>query len=225
MGQVGLILSVYAADITTSDPSSTNTWFVPYSGRPGSFTGFYQFAPMAGSNDSLLFVAMFSKLNRLIGVATYVTTQSASSYTLFTAPIRWITGDTPDSAMCNVTILNASASGGLGTTGSTFKLDDVSFSGTSDVATSDVRSVSLSESFPNPVLSGSKITYSLATDGPATLAVFDVTGRQVSVLASGYQTAGTHMAVFDASALPAGVYCYRLATPSQTISKTLQVVR
>lgn len=225
MGQVGLVLSVYAASISTSDPSSTNPTYFPYSGRPASFTGYYQFAPAARSNDSLVFVTVFSKANAIVGTAMFMTTQSANSYTQFTAPTTWITGDMPDSAMCSIMILNASASGGLGTEGSTFKLDDVSFSGTSAVATSDVRSVSLSESFPNPVPAVSKIKYSLAADGPATIAVFDVTGRQVSVLASGYQTAGTHMVVFDASALPAGMYCYRLATPVQTISKMLQVVR
>jgi hypothetical protein len=42
------------------------------------------------------------------------------------------------------------------------------------------------------------------------LRVFDVRGREVSVLANGAFSKGEHVVRFDASGLPGGVYFYRI---------------
>ncbi|MFI5263582.1 MAG: T9SS type A sorting domain-containing protein [Candidatus Kapaibacterium sp.] len=84
---------------------------------------------------------------------------------------------------------------------------------------------SLSESYPNPVSSVSKINYSLTKDDMASLMLFDVTGKEVSMLAGGYQIAGDHTAVFDGSILPAGMYFYRLTTPEGSIGHWLQLIK
>jgi hypothetical protein len=40
--------------------------------------------------------------------------------------------------------------------------------------------------------------------------VYDLTGREVALLADGVQAAGTYRAQFNASALSSGTYLYRL---------------
>ena len=86
-------------------------------------------------------------------------------------------------------------------------------------------SLLLSESFPNPLNSLSKIQYSLPNSGVASLKVYDVTGKQVALLSDGYQVAGNHSVSFDASALPVGTYYYRLTTEGSSIEHMLQVVK
>ncbi|HLT47525.1 MAG TPA: T9SS type A sorting domain-containing protein, partial [Rubricoccaceae bacterium] len=47
------------------------------------------------------------------------------------------------------------------------------------------------------------------------LAVYDVLGREVAVLADGHRDAGTHRATLDASGLAAGTYVYRLTVGNE----------
>jgi len=86
-------------------------------------------------------------------------------------------------------------------------------------------SLTLSESYPNPVNSASKINYSLAKNGMTSLALFDLTGKQIEVFVNGYQSAGDHTAVFDGSTLPAGMYFYRLTTAEGSIGHWLQLIK
>jgi hypothetical protein len=50
---------------------------------------------------------------------------------------------------------------------------------------------------PNPSRRGCQIAWSLARAGEAGLEIFDVTGRRVGVLQSGFATAGAHVASWD----------------------------
>lgn len=226
-GQV-LNLSTLPASVYTWNNATFNPLF-PYTGRPGSFTGYYKFSPIAGSNDTLLFAANFTKYNvnsgstDVIGFGESKISASAGTYTQFTVPIQWSSSDLTDSANCTITTQRSP--NGIGTTGTTFEVDDISFGAEGDVAANVTPTLSLSESVPNPVRTGSKIKYSLAHDGAATLTLFDVTGREIAVLASGYQTAGNHMAIFDGSSLPAGIYYYRLATGDGSAGRCLQVIK
>ncbi|MFI5263821.1 MAG: T9SS type A sorting domain-containing protein, partial [Candidatus Kapaibacterium sp.] len=97
--------------------------------------------------------------------------------------------------------------------------------GGASVGNTTTNSISLSECYPNPVSSTSKINYSLANDGVATLALFDLTGKQIASLAGGNQIAGDHTASFDGSALPAGMYFYRLTTAEGSIGHWLQLIK
>jgi hypothetical protein len=69
---------------------------------------------------------------------------------------------------------------------------------------------------PNPVLTGTQVSYALERAGLASLDVYDATGRLVRNLASGTHKAGTYTAVWDAKditgkSVPAGVYYVRLS--------------
>ena len=81
------------------------------------------------------------------------------------------------------------------------------------------------EAYPNPLRDRTRFTFSLAQDADVRLAVYDVQGREVAVLADGRLAAGAHEATFEAGALPAGVYLWRLSTGDRTETGRLTVVR
>jgi hypothetical protein len=81
------------------------------------------------------------------------------------------------------------------------------------------------ENYPNPFSSVTTISYSLAQPAEAALSVFDLLGRQIRVLASGTQPAGTYEVTFDAAGLPSGVYLYRLEAGNFVETRRMVVVR
>lgn len=83
----------------------------------------------------------------------------------------------------------------------------------------------LSSAYPNPFNGRLRVSFSLAQSGPASLRAFDLTGREVGVLAGGRQAAGEHRAAWDAGSLPSGVYILRLASASRTRTTKVVLVR
>ncbi len=69
--------------------------------------------------------------------------------------------------------------------------------------------------FPNPFASSLTVAFVLAQPSEVRLAVYDVLGRTVGVLAEGWRPAGEHTARLPAGPLPAGVYVVRLAAGPQ----------
>jgi hypothetical protein len=66
--------------------------------------------------------------------------------------------------------------------------------------------------YPNPFNATVRLDYSIATAGPVTLTIYDVTGREVSTLTSGIKSAGHHSISWTADNLPSGIYLARLST-------------
>lgn len=83
----------------------------------------------------------------------------------------------------------------------------------------------LDQNYPNPFNPATQIRYAVPQAGPVQLAVYDALGRQVALLADGVQAAGTHQVTFDASALPSGVYVYRLTTGVRTLTRPMVLLR
>ena len=65
--------------------------------------------------------------------------------------------------------------------------------------------------YPNPFNVNAEIRYSIAKAGEVNLTVFDVQGREVVVLESGYQQPGNHSFIWKAENIPSGIYFVRLA--------------
>jgi len=64
--------------------------------------------------------------------------------------------------------------------------------------------------YPNPFNASTIIEYRLPQSLHVTLTVYDMLGREVTLLVNDDMEAGVHEARFDASALSSGVYFYRL---------------
>ena len=81
--------------------------------------------------------------------------------------------------------------------------------------------------YPNPVLDAARTTVPLrlAEAADVRLAVHDVLGREIAVLHDGPLAAGEHALLFDAAALPSGVYLVRASTGAHRATERFTVVR
>ena len=74
----------------------------------------------------------------------------------------------------------------------------------------ELAGLTLEQNYPNPFAASTTVRYGLDRTQRVRLAVYDVLGREVALLAEGVRSQGTHRVVFDAGALPSGVYLFRL---------------
>lgn len=106
--------------------------------------------------------------------------------------------------------------------------------GSPDSALVDVRptdaaratSLQLLQSFPNPSSEGAMLRFAVPVTGMTTLRVYDIQGRLVRTLASGFLRGGPRDARWDGrdtagSRVKAGVYLYRLDSASGSLSRKL----
>ncbi len=82
---------------------------------------------------------------------------------------------------------------------------------------------------PNPTGAQVQIDYSLATAATASLAVYDVSGRKVSTLVSGFAAAGPNRARWEARddlgrRVPAGMYFVRLSAAGRALVRSIVVL-
>jgi hypothetical protein len=83
----------------------------------------------------------------------------------------------------------------------------------------------LSQNYPNPFNPTTNVAYAIAKAGEVRLIVYNLLGQQVAVLADGVQTAGEHVAPFDARGLSSGVYYCRLQAGENTATMKMLLVR
>jgi photosystem II stability/assembly factor-like uncharacterized protein len=73
-----------------------------------------------------------------------------------------------------------------------------------------VSSYSLSQNYPNPFNPTTVISYQLPVVSIVRLVIYDMLGREVSILVNDKKDAGVHEVKFDGSNLACGVYFYRM---------------
>ena len=83
----------------------------------------------------------------------------------------------------------------------------------------------LEQNYPNPFNPSTTIEFSLDKAQRVTLAVYDMLGREVSVLMDGVRPAARYSVSFDASGLASGTYLYVLRTEEQVAVKTMLLIR
>lgn len=78
---------------------------------------------------------------------------------------------------------------------------------------------------PNPFNPTTTVSFELRDEGMVNLAVYDATGRIIEKLSEGFYPAGTHQFVWDASAMPSGVYFARLKAGNSVQTQKLLLVK
>jgi hypothetical protein len=83
----------------------------------------------------------------------------------------------------------------------------------------------LHQNYPNPFNPSTTIKYELPKSTVVRLSVYDMLGREVSVLVDERRDTGVHEVNFEASRLSSGVYFYRLQAGDFTQTKRLLLLR
>ncbi|MCC6550724.1 MAG: T9SS type A sorting domain-containing protein, partial [Ignavibacteriaceae bacterium] len=83
----------------------------------------------------------------------------------------------------------------------------------------------LEQNYPNPFNPETNIHYALTLSGNMKLAVYDILGREVKVLASGYNAAGEYNIKFNAAELPSGMYICRLRSEQETATIKMMYIK
>ena len=70
----------------------------------------------------------------------------------------------------------------------------------------------LGDAWPNPFNPVTTLSFTMAETGMASMTVYNLAGAQVATLWDGLAERGLHEVIFDAAALPSGIYLYSLST-------------
>jgi len=87
------------------------------------------------------------------------------------------------------------------------------------------RAFALNQNYPNPFNPTTVISYQLSTSSPVEMRVFDMLGREVSVLVNAMQGPGTYNVTFDASGLATGMYMYQLKAGSEVSVRKMLLLK
>ncbi len=85
--------------------------------------------------------------------------------------------------------------------------------------------VALEQNFPNPFAGRTTIAYSLPAAARARIEIRDFRGALVGVIAEGAHTAGSHMAVWNAARVPAGVYFCQLLANGTAVRRRMMLLQ
>lgn len=84
----------------------------------------------------------------------------------------------------------------------------------------------LRQNYPNPFNPMTTISYTIPATLPVTLKIYDTLGKVVQTIVNQKQTIGRHIVSFNASALPSGIYFYKLqAGDVLTDTKKMMVIK
>jgi hypothetical protein len=83
----------------------------------------------------------------------------------------------------------------------------------------------LAQNYPNPFNPSTTIKFELPRASRVALTVYDVLGRQVSVLVNERRNAGVYEVKFDGSELASGVYFYRIQAGDYVATKKLVLMK
>ena len=97
--------------------------------------------------------------------------------------------------------------------------------GTGEIQASPPVQCRLLQNYPNPFNARTTVIYELDRAGEVRIAIYDISGREVRLLARGHEAAGHHETYFDAEGLPSGIYLCRLSTPAGEWNRKMLLVR
>lgn len=80
----------------------------------------------------------------------------------------------------------------------------------------------ISQNYPNPFNASTKIRFEIPESQFIKISIFDITGKEIKVLANEFKQSGKYEMLLDASGLSSGVYFYKITAGN--ISKTKSMV-
>jgi hypothetical protein len=83
----------------------------------------------------------------------------------------------------------------------------------------------LNQNYPNPFNPYTTIKFSIPKTDNVKIILFDITGKEISVIAQNKYPAGTYSIKFDASGLTSGVYFYKILTDKFTEVKKMILLK
>ncbi|NWF90749.1 MAG: T9SS type A sorting domain-containing protein [Ignavibacteriaceae bacterium] len=86
-------------------------------------------------------------------------------------------------------------------------------------------SIELYQNYPNPFNSATTIAYELSVREKVELAVYDILGKKIKILAEGEFPKGNYKISFDAEALSSGIYYYSLVTTNRRTTKKMILLK
>jgi hypothetical protein len=85
--------------------------------------------------------------------------------------------------------------------------------------------LTLSPAFPNPFNPVTTVTYGLPNDGMVNVAIYDVNGRMIETLASGFVNAGNYSVDWNAESQPSGMYFLKIQFGNEIKSEKIMLVK
>ena len=106
-----------------------------------------------------------------------------------------------------------------------YKYDRDTSVGISNISSEVPESFELSQNYPNPFNPSTTIEFTVLDYDETRLSVFDILGREITVLVNERLRPGIYRYTFDASGLESGVYFYRINTRRYTESKKMILLK
>jgi len=120
----------------------------------------------------------------------------------------------------------------VGTGNYNYRLKQVDFNGnfeyfnlSSEVNVGVPDKFDMSQNYPNPFNPSTKINYDIPVDGKVTIALYDISGREVAKLVNEVKPAGYYTVQFNASNLSSGMYFYRISAGDFVSTKKMVLIK
>ena len=84
---------------------------------------------------------------------------------------------------------------------------------------------SLDRAYPNPFNPTTTLSFAIPVDSEVSLSIYNLQGREVSTLISGYMDAGYHSAVWNAGSYSSGVYFVKMVAGEYLSTQKLVLVK
>ncbi|HEX2982618.1 MAG TPA: T9SS type A sorting domain-containing protein, partial [Ignavibacteriales bacterium] len=88
-----------------------------------------------------------------------------------------------------------------------------------------VSNYALEQNYPNPFNPATTIKFSLPEAGNVKLSVYDITGRLIETLASGFYGAGNHTITFNANNISSGLYILRADLKAHVLTRKMILIK
>ena len=212
---------IYTTDTMGGWLSSSTRWDIPgfsVSGQHQSLTGYYRFLPE--NNDTLMIQARMFKNHLPIGGGMMQSNIPVYTYTPFIINIDYFTTDIPDSVTITFQAYNCWPPLG----NSVLYIDNLNYDGFLSGVKEPVLPASGNFDFkvyPNPFSEQATVSFHIIHDEFADIRLFDVSGKQVVLLANKWFKTGDYSITLPAAGLKTGFYFCVIHTGNRVSSKKL----